>query len=75
MDAVPVMDITGLVALESALAKLARGETFVVLAGVQKQPREVMTRAGLIEAPGRLRICATDEEALAAVREHLATTS
>jgi SulP family sulfate permease len=74
MDAVPVIDMTGLVALESALGKLARGKTFVVLAGVQKQPREVMTRAGMVEVPGSLRICATDEDALAVVREHLAQT-
>jgi len=71
MQAVPVMDMTGLVALETALEKLQRGGAFVVLSGVQAQPREILERSGVRDAPGRLRLCASDDEALAAVREHL----
>ncbi len=46
LSAVPVMDATGLVNLESALTKLQAARVFVVLAGVQKQPLDLMARAG-----------------------------
>jgi SulP family sulfate permease len=68
MDAVPVMDMTGLVALESAISKLQKKGTYVVLAGVQSQPREVLERAGMREEAGKLSICANDEEALVVAR-------
>lgn len=44
--AVPVLDATGLVALESTLARLQRLHTYTVIAGVQNQPIELMARAG-----------------------------
>jgi SulP family sulfate permease len=72
MDSVPVMDMTGLVALESAIKKLQIAKTFVVVAGVQEQPRGVLQRAGIVDVPGKLAICATDEEALESVRRHMA---
>jgi SulP family sulfate permease len=68
MGAVPVMDMTGLVALESAISKLQAKGTYVVLSGVQPQPREVLERAGMREEAGRLSICANDEEALVVAR-------
>jgi SulP family sulfate permease len=68
MGAVPVMDMTGLVALESAISKLHKKHTYVVLAGVQPQPREVLERAGMREEAGKLSICANDEEALVVAR-------
>jgi SulP family sulfate permease len=71
MDAVPVMDITGLVALESAIDRLQRAGTFVVLAGVQPQPLEILSKSGMKAEAGRLAICTSDEEALALAREHL----
>lgn len=46
MRAVPVMDATGLVNLESVLERLHRGGVFVVIAGVQDQPLQAMARAG-----------------------------
>jgi SulP family sulfate permease len=46
MRAVPTMDATGLVSLESALGKLHRSRVFVVIAGVQEQPLALMARAG-----------------------------
>lgn len=46
MRAVPVMDATGLVNLESVLDRLHRGGVFVVIAGVQDQPLHIMARAG-----------------------------
>lgn len=72
MDAVPVMDVTGLVALESALGKLAQAKTLVVLAGVRAQPREILAKAGIVDRPGALRICDDDEQAVATVRAELA---
>ena len=68
MNGVPVMDVTGLVALESAIARLQAHRTFVVLAGVQAQPREVLERAGVREEPGKLAICADPGEAALIVR-------
>jgi SulP family sulfate permease len=68
MDAVPVIDITGLVALESAIDKLARAHIFVAMAGVRPEPRAVLERAGLRDSPGKLAICGDDDEALLIVR-------
>jgi SulP family sulfate permease len=48
---VPTMDATGLVALESALAKLHRRKIFVVIAGVQEQPLHLMAKAGWKHRP------------------------
>jgi SulP family sulfate permease len=68
MNEVPVMDVTGLVALESAIEKLEAHHTFVALAGVQAQPREVLEKAGVREQPGKLAICKDGEEAVLIVR-------
>jgi SulP family sulfate permease len=71
MDAVPVIDITGLVALESAIGKLHRAHIFVAMAGVRPGPRAVLERAGMREQPGKLAICSDDDEALLVVRLYL----
>ncbi|MBX3460181.1 MAG: C4-dicarboxylic acid transporter DauA [Planctomycetes bacterium] len=53
MHAVPAMDATGLVALESLLAKLKTSGTKVLIVGLQSQPRGVLAKAGITgEAPG-----------------------
>lgn len=49
MSAVPAMDATGLVGLETALERLARVRTFVILTGVQAQPARVLARAGIAD--------------------------
>lgn len=67
MDDVPVMDVTGLVALESAIARLQRMKVRVVLAGVQPQPREVLEKAGLVGGAGGVAMYATAAEAVADV--------
>lgn len=51
MRAVPVMDATGLVSLESALDALHKAGTFVFVAGVQDQPLRLMARAGWKHRP------------------------
>jgi SulP family sulfate permease len=71
MDAVPVIDITGLVALESAIEKLTRSGIFVAMAGVRPSPRAVLERAGLRDEPGKLAICGDHDEALHVVRIYL----
>jgi SulP family sulfate permease len=47
LDHVPVMDATGLVALESAIATLTKHGCTTVLTGLQAQPRALIERAGL----------------------------
>jgi sulfate permease, SulP family len=51
---VPVMDATGLVALETILAKLKRAGHKVILSGVNPQPAEVLARAEIKREPGKL---------------------
>ncbi len=68
MNAVPAIDVTGLVALESAIEKLQKNGTFVVLAGVAPGVRRSLEKAGLGERPGKLSICSDNEEALLLVR-------
>ena len=47
LDHVPVMDATGLVALESAIATLTKHGCTTILIGLQRQPRALIDRAGL----------------------------
>jgi SulP family sulfate permease len=54
LRAVPVMDATGLVNLESAIRRLHEAGIFVVLGGLNRQPRTVLLDAGWREEPGRL---------------------
>lgn len=71
MDDVPVMDVTGLVALESAIQRLRKAGIFVAIAGVQAQPREVLERGGIRTDPEWIAVCSSDEEALARVTAKL----
>lgn len=65
---VPIMDMTGLTALETAIKHLRQRNIFVTLAAVQTQPAQLMQRAGLTEIPGKLSMTATLDEALAHAR-------
>jgi len=71
LGAVPVIDATGMVNLESALARLARDHTLVILVRVQDQPAKFLARVGIVPSPGRLAYAATLEEGLALARTHL----
>src|SRR6266403_2133304 len=73
LGAVPAMDVTGLVALESALARLKQQGVFCIIAGLRPQPESVLRKANVQEQPGRLRIVATLDEAAAEARAHLAS--
>jgi SulP family sulfate permease len=64
MSSVPAMDVTGLVALESAIDELEKTGHFVIIAGVQEQPRSVLARGGVEDVAGKRAVCATLEEAV-----------
>jgi len=63
VHAVPSLDVTGLVALESAIARLHKRKALVILAGVQPQPARVLDRSALQPAPGKLQFAASMQEA------------
>lgn len=68
MRAVPAMDGTGLVNLEGALHRLRKAGAFVILAGVQLQPAQVLSKAGIEEKIGELEIYFFFEQAIARAR-------
>jgi sulfate permease, SulP family len=68
LTGVPAMDVSGLVALESALDRLQRAGVLVVLAGARPQPARVLAKAGIIPRPGRLAVCDDMADAAALVR-------
>jgi SulP family sulfate permease len=68
LGAVPAIDMTGLVALETALDELTATGALVVLTAVQPYPREALTKAGIVEEPGKVTFCQTMEEAEMLVR-------
>jgi SulP family sulfate permease len=71
LGAVPAMDITGMVALESALARLKQQGIFCIIAGLRPQPAAVLRKAGVTDEPGRLHIVETLDDAAEDARAHL----
>jgi SulP family sulfate permease len=70
---VPMMDVSGLVAFESAVSKLLRRGKTVLVAGARKQPLGVMTRSkSLKPKSGQVRFCATVQGAVEYSRKVLA---
>jgi SulP family sulfate permease len=65
LSAVPVMDATGLVSLESAVDRLRKLGMFVVLGGVQGQPQGVLDRSGFRERRDWIAVYSSMEEAFA----------
>ena len=72
LDHVPVMDATGLVALESAVTTLTKHGCLTVLSGLQKQPAELLSRAEFERRPWRVAIRPDFAAALAAARDAIA---
>ncbi len=66
---VGAIDVTGLVALESALGALRRAEKFVILAGPLPEPRSTFERAQLDVRYEHVLFCASFDEALAVARD------
>ena len=64
LGAVPALDATGLVGLESAVERLRKDHRQVVLARVQPQPLEVLTRASLDEKHAGVHFAPTLDGAL-----------
>jgi SulP family sulfate permease len=69
LDHVPVMDATGLVALESAISTLTQHGCTTVLTGLQPQPRALIERAHLSTRPWRVAIRPDLQSAVAHARE------
>ena len=69
LRAVPSLDATALVGLESAFDRLNRSSVFVILGGVQPGPLRVMARAGWRGRHGRVAIYRSFERAVAEARK------
>lgn len=69
LDKVPVMDATGLVALESTVSTLTKHGCVTILTGVQPQPARLIERAGFERRPWRLSIRSDLAAGLTAARE------
>ncbi|HVU52061.1 MAG TPA: C4-dicarboxylic acid transporter DauA [Polyangia bacterium] len=74
LDNVPVMDATGLVALESAIDGLTKRGCITILAGLRQQPAELLERAGFRHKPWRLMMRADLGSAVAAAEEIVAAS-
>ena len=68
LDHVPVIDATGLVALESAIATLSKHGCTTVLTGLQAQPRALIERAGFATRPWKVTVQPDLAAALEAAR-------
>lgn len=75
MRNVGVVDATGLVALTSILDRLHRGNRKVILVGLQREPAELLERAGIKRDPGRLAFAPDLETALSMAIVHAARTT
>lgn len=74
LGSVPAMDATGLVALESAIARLEKNETLVILTAVQTQPKRVLDKAGIVAKEGHIVFCERLQDAVAHARKHVGET-
>jgi SulP family sulfate permease len=70
MESVPVMDATGLVALETILDRLHRSNRKVIIAGLQPEPAQVLAKAGVKRVPGRLAFAPDVETAISMAIVH-----
>jgi len=75
MRNVPAMDASGLHAFEVAVHKLRRDGVRIFVTAAQPQPMRVMDESGLVDLIGRHKFCADIDEALARVREVLASAA
>jgi SulP family sulfate permease len=72
LENVPAIDATGLVALESLVARLNEAGVKVILVGVGGQPLHALARAGWRNRKGRLRIFQSFDRGIAVARAYLA---
>ncbi len=71
MRHVPMMDATGLKALEVAWEKMHRDGVVVLVTAIQPQPMKVMFESGLVEHIGMDNFCANIDDALDRARKIL----
>ena len=64
LDAVPFMDVTGLVAFESAIQKLIARHRQIYLVGVKKQPSDILKKSDLFKEGSEIHFCKTLDEAV-----------
>jgi SulP family sulfate permease len=72
LGAVPALDATAAVNLESALERLRQRGVFVVLAGVRPQPLRTLVRSGIRNRTGVIAVRRSLERGLEDARRHLA---
>jgi sulfate permease, SulP family len=70
MQHVPTIDVTALVALESALDRLYRSRIKVIFAGLTPEVAELLDRAGIKRQPGRLAYAPDVETAISMAIVH-----
>jgi len=75
MQYVPTIDATGLVALESVLDRLYRSRIKVIFSGLTPEVAELLDRAGIKRAPGRLAYAPDVETAISMAIVHGARLS
>jgi SulP family sulfate permease len=74
LSAVPAMDVTGLVALESALARLKEQGVLAIVTALRPQPSQVLRKAGVHEEPSSLLFSDTLVSAAATASRYLENT-
>jgi sulfate permease, SulP family len=72
MRDVPVLDATGLVALETLLDRLHRSHRKVILAATRRQPVQLLERSDMRRIPGRLAFAPDVETAISMALVHQA---
>ncbi len=75
LDHVPAIDATGIVALESLVARLNESGVKVILVEIQDQPLRALARAGWRNRKGRLRIFRSFERGIAVARRTAAESA
>ena len=74
LGTVPVIDATGLVALESAFERLRRAKKLVVIAGPLPEPRRVFDKANLEVAHDHVFLADTLEEGIQLAQDLIVLT-
>lgn len=71
MSDVPLMDVTGLVALESIVEDLRKKHVLLIATGLVPRLREKLARAGILEQPDSIRFAANLTDGGRIAQEHL----
>lgn len=72
MEDVPLVDATGVAALEDFLRRCRAGGTKVILSGLKPAAAQILTRMGLADAPGHLALASDFQAALALASRRVA---